>query len=276
MVRKINNSVVPLNLKNSEHNFKYIEKNREESALFLYKGLEINDYVERTLKLYGFILVECKLSHSYSDLKVFISFYDMLHDNKSSKVFTNLTYMNRKNVIITLVNDVLLASFSLYHPKKTKISFKLQNLNKKFETSLVKVKENEYKNLLKKFRFNLEFKEILKASFIVVTEKNSAKLLAKLISYHIHKIHKQRKHNFLISFFNKVFESIISLEFSSIVGLKVLISGRLNGAPRAKSKAFRVGSVSLQSDKHYVDYCEDTAYTVYGTFGVKVWVFEKV
>ena len=58
-------------------------------------------------------------------------------------------------------------------------------------------------------------------------------------------------------------------------GVKIVIKGRFNGAPRARSKIIQVGNIPLQSFKAKIDYSQTTSYTPNGTFGVKVWICEN-
>merc|ERR1712021_107190 len=62
-----------VNKKNWE--LKHIEKNKEESSLFLYKTLEIQKYLNRFFKLYKIKVHNCKVFYSDSSLQVFVSFY---------------------------------------------------------------------------------------------------------------------------------------------------------------------------------------------------------
>ena len=78
-----------------------------------------------------------------------------------------------------------------------------------------------------------------------------------------------------MSILKNYFNVIISSKFSKIKGLKIKISGRLNGAPRANSKIIQIGSIPLQSFNSLIDYHNSTAYTPNGSFEVKVWICQK-
>jgi small subunit ribosomal protein S3 len=56
-------------------------------------------------------------------------------------------------------------------------------------------------------------------------------------------------------------------------GVKVKVSGRLNGAEIARSEWYREGRVPLHTFRADIDYGLAEARTTYGTIGVKVWVF---
>jgi small subunit ribosomal protein S3 len=55
-------------------------------------------------------------------------------------------------------------------------------------------------------------------------------------------------------------------------GIKVRISGRLNGAEMARSEEFKDGRTPLHTFRADIDYALYEALTVYGKIGVKVWI----
>jgi small subunit ribosomal protein S3 len=57
-------------------------------------------------------------------------------------------------------------------------------------------------------------------------------------------------------------------------GVKVRVSGRLNGAEIARSEWYREGRVPLHTLRADIDYGFAEARTTYGTIGVKVWIFK--
>jgi small subunit ribosomal protein S3 len=56
-------------------------------------------------------------------------------------------------------------------------------------------------------------------------------------------------------------------------GIKVQISGRLNGADIARAENVHEGPVPLQTIRADIDYSSKSAKTIFGLLGVKVWVF---
>ncbi len=56
-------------------------------------------------------------------------------------------------------------------------------------------------------------------------------------------------------------------------GIKVMVSGRLNGAEIARSEWAVEGKVPLHTLRADIDYATATAHTTYGALGIKVWVF---
>ncbi|MYF36921.1 MAG: 30S ribosomal protein S3 [Synechococcus sp. SB0678_bin_12] len=61
---------------------------------------------------------------------------------------------------------------------------------------------------------------------------------------------------------------------AGVIGLKLQISGRLNGAEIARSEWTREGRVPLHTLRADIDYASKTARTTYGVLGIKVWVFK--
>jgi small subunit ribosomal protein S3 len=57
-------------------------------------------------------------------------------------------------------------------------------------------------------------------------------------------------------------------------GIKIRVSGRLNGAEIARTEATREGRVPLHTLRAEIDYGFAEAQTTYGVIGVKVWVFK--
>ncbi len=55
-------------------------------------------------------------------------------------------------------------------------------------------------------------------------------------------------------------------------GIKVRISGRLNGAEMARSEEYKDGRTPLHTFRADIDYCLSEAQTVYGKLGIKVWI----
>lgn len=61
-----------------------------------------------------------------------------------------------------------------------------------------------------------------------------------------------------------------------VKGVKIQVSGRLNGAEIARIEWLREGRVPLQTIRADIDYATVEAHTMYGVLGVKVWVFKEL
>jgi len=63
-------------------------------------------------------------------------------------------------------------------------------------------------------------------------------------------------------------------ERENVPGIKIQISGRLNGAEIARTEWIRKGRVPLQTLDAKVDYRARTAKTIYGLLGIKIWLYQ--
>ncbi|MDB9510841.1 30S ribosomal protein S3 [Kamptonema animale CS-326] len=77
-----------------------------------------------------------------------------------------------------------------------------------------------------------------------------------------------------VSFRRVVRQAITRAQKAGIEGIKIQVSGRLNGAEIARTEWTREGRVPLHTLRADIDYSYCTAKTIYGILGVKVWVFK--
>ena len=66
--------------------------------------------------------------------------------------------------------------------------------------------------------------------------------------------------------------AIASTMRSNAEGIKIQISGRLNGAEMARSEMFKEGRTPLHTLRADIDYALVEAHTKVGVIGVKVWI----
>lgn len=59
-----------------------------------------------------------------------------------------------------------------------------------------------------------------------------------------------------------------------VKGAKINLSGRLDGAEIARTEHLEQGALPLQTLRANIDYATTTAFTTYGTIGVKVWIYK--
>jgi len=57
-------------------------------------------------------------------------------------------------------------------------------------------------------------------------------------------------------------------------GIKIQISGRLNGAEMARSESYKDGRIPLSTFRADIDYALHEAHTTYGRLGIKVWIMK--
>jgi len=59
-------------------------------------------------------------------------------------------------------------------------------------------------------------------------------------------------------------------------GMKIQISGRLDGAEMARTEWFSRGFLPLQTLRARIDYSSNTAHTLYGSVGLKTWIWHPI
>ena len=75
-----------------------------------------------------------------------------------------------------------------------------------------------------------------------------------------------------ISFRRAMKQSIGRAMKNGALGIKTMVSGRLNGAEMARTEQYQEGNVPLQTLRADIDYGFAEANTTYGKLGVKVWI----
>lgn len=104
---------------------------------------------------------------------------------------------------------------------------------------------------------------------INVVEVNKVDAEAPLIGEYIAQQIERR-----VSFRRIVRQAIQRAQRAGIEGIKIQISGRLNGAEIARTEWVREGRVPLHTLRADIDYDYKTAQTIYGVIGIKVWIFK--
>jgi small subunit ribosomal protein S3 len=93
----------------------------------------------------------------------------------------------------------------------------------------------------------------------------NATLLADLVAEQLEK---------RIAFRKAIRVALQRAQKQNVNGIKIQVSGRLNGAEIARSEWIREGRVPLQTLRADIDYATKEAHTIYGVLGIKVWLFK--
>ncbi|PSO48558.1 MAG: 30S ribosomal protein S3 [Cyanobacteria bacterium SW_9_44_58] len=104
---------------------------------------------------------------------------------------------------------------------------------------------------------------------INVTEVSRVDADAVLIAEYITQQLERR-----VSFRRVVRQAMQRAQRAEVEGIKIQISGRLNGAEIARTEWTREGRVPLHTLRADIDYSYRTAETIYGILGVKIWLFK--
>src|SRR5210317_834602 len=78
-----------------------------------------------------------------------------------------------------------------------------------------------------------------------------------------------------VAFRRAIRDALQRAQKQNVNGIKIQVSGRLNGAEIARSEWIREGRVPLQTLRADIDYATAEANTIYGVLGIKVWLFKS-
>lgn len=109
----------------------------------------------------------------------------------------------------------------------------------------------------KDIKVNVNIKEINKPNL-------DAELVAQSIKFDIEK---------RVPFRRAMKQAIAKVERAGALGVKVIVSGRLNGAEIAREEMLVSGKLPLNTIRANIDYAEVKAFTTYGVIGIKVWIY---
>nr|YP_009184699.1 ribosomal protein S3 [Oogamochlamys gigantea]ALO62818.1 ribosomal protein S3 [Oogamochlamys gigantea] len=173
----------------------------------------------------------------------------------------NPTLSQETNFIKNRITSVLEQS----NKNKIYVSLASQGFEQALRDSLINQIEKE--KLISKE--NLKLNPKISIKFYSV-KKQSLEIKASVIAESIVDALEKRKA------FRKVIKSAKEnlMEKQRVKGVKIQVAGRLNGAEIARTEWVRAGRVPLQTLRANIDFSYQTANTIYGIIGVKVWIFK--
>jgi len=121
-------------------------------------------------------------------------------------------------------------------------------------------------DLKKKIKEKLGIKKELKVNIEEVREVN---LQAQVIANQICEQLEKR-----VAFRKLMKQSLEQIMNAGAKGAKVAIGGRLNGADIARTEHLSTGKIPLHTLRADIDFARATAFTTYGTLGVKIWIYK--
>ncbi|MBI5306515.1 30S ribosomal protein S3 [Candidatus Wolfebacteria bacterium] len=133
----------------------------------------------------------------------------------------------------------------------------VEDLTKFLEAALSKLRKE--KNIKNNISLSLNIEELKRFEL-------SANVIAQNIAWDLEKRMPFRR------MMKKYLEQI--LQNKDAKGAKIKMAGRLDGAEIARSEKLAKGRLPLQTLRANIDYGEATAFTAYGTIGIKVWIYK--
>ncbi len=199
----------------------------------------INKYLNYYLKISNIKIIKI-------NKKLFINIFSLYPNAKDFSKNLNYFFKNFKNFEENNFLNIL----------KDKLNYK------KFIYLVFKLLINNLKRTLQK---ETNKKIFIKLNFIKNTFEDS-KLVAIFIKDQIERRIPYRR--ILKQTIKKVLETTIE-------GVKIEVSGRLNGIEMARNEWKREGRVPLHTIDANISYSTERAKTIYGIIGIKVWLFKK-
>lgn len=284
------NKKLKLSLFKRKKNKKKLIKN------FFFGRLHLSLRNQKPLILKSLILKRLKFKYLYQykkDLK-------LLFLKKSSRRQKRLKKQNKKFKQKSFIFKV----FKEFR-KKFQISFinfKLNILNKfisKLFFKRLKKKLRNFKNRLFNRRLNF-FIDFIRLATLYKSSKINLNLFLNVLSDVFRRLTKKTHTNFL-KFVKELFKQLIlcsnkkatkkdlfykinnfstqvpvqlkSKPFNSIQGIKFLLNGKVKGKLRARSHTVLLGATPVSTINKTIEFSQTESYTVYGTFGLKLWVY---
>ncbi|MEK7168324.1 MAG: 30S ribosomal protein S3 [Patescibacteria group bacterium] len=133
----------------------------------------------------------------------------------------------------------------------------IEELTKLLENKLIKLRKE--KGVSSPISLSLNIEELKRSEI-------SANVIAQNIAWDLEKRLPFRR------IMKKTLEQI--LQNKEAQGAKIRLSGRLGGAEIARDEHLEKGKLPLQTLRANIDYGEITAFTTFGTIGVKVWIYK--
>ena len=76
--------------------------------------------------------------------------------------------------------------------------------------------------------------------------------------------------------FHRITQTVLNqIEQNQLQGIKIKISGRLNGIEKACTEWFQEGRIPLQTLNAKIDYAQKNISTKFGLLGIKIWILKK-
>lgn len=184
-------------------------------------------------------------------------------------------WFSKSNYVELLREDVRIREYLETHLKKAGLSrVDIERLNDGTITVIIRTTKPGLiigkggagiEELKKRLKTKLGIKKELKVNIEEVRDVNlQAQVIANNITEQIEKRVAFRK------LMKQTLEQVMN---AGAKGVKVAIGGRLNGAEIARTEHLSAGKIPLHTLRADIDFGRSTAYTTFGTIGVKVWIY---
>jgi small subunit ribosomal protein S3 len=185
-------------------------------------------------------------------------------------------WFSKGNYAKQLKEDVRIREYLELHLKKAGlVRIDIERLNDGTITVIIKTTKPGIiigkggagiEELKKKIKQKLGIKQELKVNIEEIRDVNmQALVIANGIAESLEK---------RVAFRKLMKQSLEQIMNAGAKGAKVAIGGRLNGADIARTEHLSSGKIPLHTLRANIDFARSTAFTTYGTLGIKVWIYK--
>jgi small subunit ribosomal protein S3 len=185
-------------------------------------------------------------------------------------------WFSKSNFAATLKEDVQIRLFLESELKRAGLArLDIERLNDGTVTIIIKTTKPGMiigkggagiEDLKKKLKAKLRLKKEVK---INIEEVRDINLQSQVIANQIAESLEKR-----IAFRKLMKQTLEQVMQAGARGVKVAMGGRLNGAEIARSEHLSAGKIPLHTLRANIDFARSTAFTTYGTIGIKVWIYK--
>jgi len=160
--------------------------------------------------------------------------------------------------------------------KRNEVLINIFCLNRNLNESTLRTDYSFYKHYKRELfaRNHNLWLDFIKVTNLVVSKQLNAKALLLLFGA-LFKYLNKRKHSKFILFVSCLFDHLILKYPSQIRGLRLVISGRLLSKPRSSVAKIERGTLNLTSKDADLSSSQMHVYTLYGAFGLKLYINYK-
>ncbi len=185
-------------------------------------------------------------------------------------------WFSKFNFVDLLREDIKIREYLETHLKKAGLArIDIERLNDGTITVIIKTTKPGLiigkggagiEELKKRIKSKLKIKKELK---VTIEEIRDVNLQAQVIANTIAESLEKR-----VAFRRLMKQTIEQVMQAGAKGVKVAIGGRLNGAEIARTEHLSSGKIPLHTLRANIDFAKSTAFTTYGTIGIKVWIYK--
>ena len=189
-----------------------------------------------------------------------------------NKTWNSFWYTDKKNIAKNIKEDNVIRNYILKDYKSCAISNVLiERTNDSITVTITTAKPGVLIGQkgagVESLKKNVEKLTDAKKVNVNIVEQKNPDLDAKLVAESIASQLEKRAQ------FRRVMKSAMQRVMrAGAVGVKTMVSGRLDGAEIARSEHYHDGSLPLHTIRANIDYACTEAHTTFGVLGVKVWI----